>query len=276
MRTLLVIVSAVLIGVCQAQTRKTLRQAANPCRELADSISAENITAYDEKRLAHYNTEVLNPDSLTNPENVDNARKCVLFPRVAPAEREAALNILGAILTHKAKMDAAQEQRDKDTNNSYLLKCADDMDKYKTVVLREPGKLMMEAQMATDLKEAKRQCWASISVGMTETRKRAFDALFGTQEVVSTAYLDGIDKTNKGWADAYLSTISKYNQLVNDYNALLDRSQNLANLAYQISHRPVFLWTPPAPPKEIHCNTSGTINTYGSTTINANTHCTEY
>jgi hypothetical protein len=74
----------------------------------------------------------------------------------------------------------------------------------------------------------------------------------------------------------WLDAVNKYNQLVTDYNSLLERHKNLANLAYQISQRPVFVWTPPPPLKQIHCNTFGNINTSGSITVSAQTDCREY
>jgi hypothetical protein len=247
-------------------TEKAPRLPATPCQELTARLGIKSL-----KSLTGLDLLAISDDSLTY-ENLDNVGECILSSRLTLAERQAALTLYMNLLTRMVQKNMRDQERNKaKDSDDDLLKCADELNKYKAIAEQNPSQFTSD-----EFQHATGRCFVMVAQGMTEARLRAFLALTGSEDAQHKALGESFDKLNKAWVSEYQAQIKKYNGLVDDYNDLLQRHKNLADLAYQMSHRPAFLWSPPPPPKEIHCNTSGTINTYGSTTITANTHCTEY
>ena len=79
--------------------------------------------------------------------------------------------------------------------------------------------------------------------------------------------------------NGYKNLIKEYNELVVQYNTLFDKYGFVVRTANELARRPVIVWTPPTPPKQIYCNTSGNINSFGAgygAAMNTSTYCRDY
>lgn len=257
----------------QASTKAARSRFGNSCRELASLLGGKSLSEvwpwdseYEADEFVDVNLEGAVKAVLTG------SRSCILSPRSTRVEREVALNIHDSVQRAQKK----KQEEAADRGNQFLRKCSEDMDRFRSIAQTEPGRLAASST-ADEFKSATLTCENAMSIPMSETRVQALSAMVAAQLAVRKADLESFDKIVKALVSIQIQAVNKYNQLVDDYNSLLERSRNIANLAYQMSQRPVFQWTPPPPQKQIHCTTSGNINTYGySSTISAYTDCQEY
>ncbi|HWX54842.1 MAG TPA: hypothetical protein VN176_09660 [Verrucomicrobiae bacterium] len=264
-------------ALAPSDTAKAPSRSANPCQELAASLGVKSLAAYNELAITE------RPDIRGDEdENLVNTYSCILSPQATRADRQAALFIRGELLVNRETARLKSKDAALHSAEEVALSwCADQLDKFKDSAERDRGQFFsLWGEYAKTMDTCGGLIEAAISAFGTGGESWSSKASSATRVRAFKSFIAARDEIFKLSSDAsvteYQNQIKAYNELVSKYNTLLDKYSFVLSQANALARRPVILWTPPPPPKEIHCITSGTINTYGSITISASTNCQEY
>lgn len=260
-------------ALAQSGTASAPRRSGYPCEEMATSLGEKSLAIYSDLAISE------RPDE---DENLVNTSRCILSPQATPVDRRAALFIRGELLVNReiARLkdrDAAFHSAEEVSLNW----CADQLDKFKGSAERDRGQFFsLWGEYAKDMDTCGEIIEAAISEFGTGGEGWSSKASAAASKRAFKSFIAARDEIFKLSSDAslteYQNQIKAYNELVGKYNTLLDKYGFVLGQANALARRPVILWTPPPPPQEIRCNTTGSINTVGQgypATISATTDC---